>query len=184
MGCSLDTKGSEGDGVDGGRDVTIPVSDAEADVPSAADTTPGDVSPSDAPSADATDPDAGSADAGSSDAAADAGFDASDIPYACSHTGTIGPDCKACKGYPLACVYCAGHRLVGECLQGGDHCQQHVPAGSSTCPCEEGDAEACVLADQVCLGPDAGCGTCGQGDSDGLSCQGGGTCHRGSSQCK
>jgi hypothetical protein len=183
-GCSLDPEGLSappGDG-DGGR---------------SPDTAMGfDTSPSDTSSSDAGDPDAAQ-DATMKDAKLDgitvdqdapsdaeeegdaASIDGS-VTYSCPVSEVPLANCTGCTGYPLACVYCAGKdEYVGECLQGGLHCDEHVPDDASMCSCHK--ASQCVVADQVC--GDGGCGTCGQADSMGLACQGGGVCNRISGQC-
>jgi hypothetical protein len=185
--CSLDAEGVyQNSGVDSGHDATMQPDVAVAREASDPDTGggPSDGAHGDSPSQEASSPDGETLDSGSDAPEAEAGFDASNIAYECPHDGTEVADCADCKNHPLACVYCEGHLLVGECLHKGKHCEQHVLDGATMCPCDGNDAEACVLGDQVCLGPDAGCGTCGQGGSDNLSCRDGGSCHESSNECR
>ncbi len=103
------------------------------------------------------------------------------ITFACPGSPAPIVDCSGCSGYPLGCVYCQGPQFIGVCLQGGLHCQYHIPAYDTMCPCDA--AAPCQLSDQVCI-DGVGCGTCGQAESDGLECQNGGTCDEGSGDCE
>jgi hypothetical protein len=110
--------------------------------------------------------------------ASDAGFvDEVSVTYGCTtKKGLVHvSDCSKCMDFPLGCVYCSASAYLGTCLNGGDHCEDHIPKGAMMCPCDR-DAETCVVADQVCLSGATGCGTCGQSDSEGRDCKGGGVC--------
>jgi hypothetical protein len=189
VGCALDADGLPSS-ADGGRDGTMPSIDgqvtdgvAPADGPASMhhgdSTVPGDGSEGSVPGDAGVD--AGVTGDAAADASSEAGSDASadsSVIYACPSPSGTTPvsDCSVCKGKVLGCAYCTdGGGLVGVCVSNGSHCQEHAPAGAEMCPCGA-DAAACPLADQVCLAKDAGCGTCGQNDTNGLECQNGLTC--------
>jgi hypothetical protein len=174
--CSLDTVGLLGI-VDGGpRDATL------TDTLGHGEDAPGDVRPNDAPSAmdvDPPDADASAEDAG--DASLDDGEAGIDVTYKCPGTKGV-TDCSSCKHNPIGCVYCDGGAYVGVCIGGGQHCADHIPSHTEMCPCDD-DAAACPLPHQVCI-ENHGCGTCGQGNSNGLTCRNGGTCDEKDADCE
>jgi hypothetical protein len=177
--CSLDTVGLLGI-VDGGpRDATL--ADAPRDVAAGEDVR-GDVRLHETSTMDADPPDANADAGGAGDASLDDGEAGIDVSYQCPGTKPV-TDCSTCKNHLLGCVYCAGAMYVGVCISRGQHCEDHIPSHAKMCPCADEDASPCPLGDQVCI-EHQGCGTCGQGNSDGLTCQNGGMCDQKDGECE
>ena len=106
------------------------------------------------------------------------------LQYRCGFgpdAGTV-TDCAQCQGFPIECALCAVNDasvVEGRCgsLQGG--CTVGGNTGFASCPCANGEAGTCPESYQVCRANGNngfGCHTCGEPQTNGLTCENGGTC--------
>ena len=127
---------------------------------------------------DGTGPPDSNTDDGSVDAGSDSpsGTDSGGVAYLCPDAGTV-ISCSQCANRPRPCVNCAvdGGALVAYCVTLGTSCFPGNNSPLRRCPC--GDAGNCPAPYQVCH--DVGgfaCRTCGETNTLGDSCNGGGMC--------
>jgi len=114
----------------------------------------------------------------SSDAASDSpGNDSGGLLYACPDAGTV-TDCSQCAGRPRRCVNCTidGGALVATCVSSQTSCFPGNNSPYERCPC--GDAGNCPATFHVChdVGSGLACRTCGESNTLGDTCNGGGMC--------
>ena len=110
------------------------------------------------------------------DSASDSGGGGGGLKYLCPDAGSVN-DCAQCNGRPRPCVNCAidGGAYVAYCVTQNTSC---FPQGNGLqrCPCA--DAGSCAAPYQVCqdVGQGLACRTCGETQTLGDVCKGGGMC--------
>ena len=106
------------------------------------------------------------------------------VSYTCGFGKDAGSvtDCSQCQGATQPCVYCqldGGAGLMGRCVPENGSCfLQTGTGGFGLCRCSP-DAGGCPESFQVCATAQQNqhdCRTCGEQQTNGLTCQGGGTC--------
>ncbi len=130
------------------------------------------------------------ADAGGSDGQSprDAGLDSAPdaaTVISCPVGGTV-TDCAQCSGYPLLCAMCKTGAVEYICVPKGSGCYDtYRTSGYDWCRCSAGNPAACVLPQQECNSYGGGvCVTCGERQTQGFPCKGGGTCNEGMAKCQ
>lgn len=96
--------------------------------------------------------------------------------------GTVVSDCSTCTGSPEPCITCdTSGDPYAFCETPGGTCRNDGPPPyNNSCKCSApGD---CFASFQVCQG-NANCHTCGEPNSDGDACKGGGSCTASSATC-
>ncbi len=173
MACGLDLAG-EGGPIDG-TDAEVAEGSTGLDVAQSDNETP---PPDDASISDASD-------AGLD---ADATIDAPPpVTFDCA--GTKVTDCATqCPTRPLRCMMCAtnGGAPWRVCVPPGSSCYAtYRPVGYTWCRCNPPDASTCLLPEQGCNNYDNGvCVTCGETQTQGNPCKGGGTCNQVARTCQ
>lgn len=97
--------------------------------------------------------------------------------------GICVSDCSACSTGTTECFSCGNGPAVGTCAPGPEQCP--IGNGAGACACPSGNASDCPGPTQVCAsaGSDS-CLTCGSSGTDGLICNGGGTCNEQDASCQ
>jgi hypothetical protein len=119
------------------------------------------------------------------DAPRDTGTDAPPtITFVCPQGNTT--DCSKCVGRPLGCVMCGQTGIYAVCVPLESSCYaDYKPQDYDWCRCALPDASACVLPDQGCNSYSGGvCVTCGERQTDGDPCKGGGRCNEAAHACQ
>ncbi len=150
--------GDSATAIDGGLDGTLPDS-GDVDGMNQPDTNmPPDDAPSDGTMSDSS------------------GNDAGGLVYRCGDAGVT--DCSQCANRPRPCVNCFidGGALFAECVTLGTSCFPGNNSPLQRCPCV--DAGSCPVPYQVChnVGQGLACRTCGEANTLGDTCKGGGMC--------
>jgi hypothetical protein len=108
--------------------------------------------------------------------------------WVCGNT-TVS-DCAQCIGHTQTCVYCSNADasvVSGVCVQFGTGCGATTPPNYNLCSCPK-DASTCPEPYQVCLQftqNQAVCDTCGAvPNTQGLTCENGGTCNADAGLCQ
>jgi hypothetical protein len=147
-----------------GADASTDGSGTDSGVPDAADARP--------PPADARPP--------PPDTGTDAG---TSIP--CPSGGVV-TDCAQCANNPLLCAMCKTGGVELLCVPKGSSCfDSYRTSGYDWCFCGSGSPSTCVLPQQECNSFGGGvCVTCGERQTQGFPCKGGGSCDEAMAKCK
>jgi hypothetical protein len=99
-------------------------------------------------------------------------------------------DCTGCPGGAfLGCYSCPSSSVIGLCINPSQsftgYCLDGGYTGSSPpCPCSSGDSGSCPGGNQVCLTGIGECHSCGEGNTDGITCQNGRVCAQDAAACR
>ena len=147
----------------------------------------------DAPGADVVAQDTGTQDTGTGDSATgdsggnDGGTTDSgggSLSYVCDVDGGTVTSCAQCTGFTQPCAYCDtadASNVVGHCVAQGGNCAAAAPNNFGACGCGT-DAGNCPESYEVCRSQS--CRTCGENQTNGLACKGGGSCTSNTGTCQ